>query len=166
MKRICTILIIAAGIAGVTAVQPDSADASSRARVNLLKRMNLVRAAHGLPPFRHSKALRKVAYKHNVSMMRGRYFAHTSPSGSTLHNRIVGSGFVTGYTWLAGENLAWGTGQQKLPKSVVRAWMNSPTHRANLLTRSFRYVGISRYCGTFLGHEGACVWTVDYVGRS
>jgi uncharacterized protein YkwD len=93
------------------------------------------------------------------------YFAHTSPSGRTVFDRIVNSGFVAGYSWSAGETLAWGVGPMATPTTVVRLWLASPEHRAILLSRTWRWVGISRACGRFLGHVGACVWTADWVRR-
>ena len=44
--------------------------------------------------------------------------------------------------WTLGENLAWGTGSLSTPRGAVEAWMNSPGHRANLLKRRYRDVGI------------------------
>jgi uncharacterized protein YkwD len=166
MTSIRAALIIVAGVAGLLVSQSQPAEAALSPRAAVLKRMNEVRKAHGLPALRMSKALERVAAKHSHSMLRGRYFAHTSPGGSTLQKRILASGFVTGYTWTAGENLAWGTGSRALPKAIVKAWWNSPSHHHIMMTRAFRYVGISRSCGTFLGHRDACVWTADFVGRS
>jgi uncharacterized protein YkwD len=44
--------------------------------------------------------------------------------------------------WFVGENLASGRGRAGSPLSIVRAWLRSPPHRANLLERSFREVGL------------------------
>jgi uncharacterized protein YkwD len=98
-------------------------------------------------------------------MLAHNYFAHTSPTGSTLYDRIVHSGFVTLGYWEAGETLAWGTGVLGTPSSVVKMWMASPEHRAILLSPAFRFVGIGRAQGTFLGHPGADVWTADWGHR-
>lgn len=75
------------------------------------------------------------------------------------------SGFVSGYSWQAGETLAWGTGVLGKPGRIVKAWLNSPEHRAILLSSTWSRIGISRACGRFLGHSGACVWTADWVKR-
>ena len=85
------------------------------------------------------------------------YFAHTSPTGSTLYRRVVHSGFTTIGSWGAGENLAWGTGTYQLARTTVRMWLASPEHRANLLSRSWGWVGIGRRSGRFLGYSGAVV---------
>ncbi len=72
------------------------------------------------------------------------YFAHISPSGQTLLMRIQASGFIpngnVGYT--LGENIAWGTLWLGTPRAIVKAWMESPGHRANILNGSYRYTGI------------------------
>jgi uncharacterized protein YkwD len=93
------------------------------------------------------------------------YFSHTSPGGSTVYSRIVNTGFVSGYAWLGGETLAWGTGTLAGPLATVNAWLASPEHRAIMLSPQFRWVGISRACGNYEGHAGACVWTADWVKR-
>jgi uncharacterized protein YkwD len=58
--------------------------------------------------------------------------------------RVRASGFLSnghvGYT--LGENIAWGTLWLGTPHAIVKAWMASPGHRANILNRSYRYTGI------------------------
>ena len=48
---------------------------------------------------------------------------------------------------------------------VVQAWLKSPEHRAIMLSSRYHLVGIGRAYGTFLGHPGASVWTVDWGHR-
>ena len=50
-------------------------------------------------------------------------------------------------SWSVGENLAWGTGALATPRAMVRAWMQSAEHRANLLDRRFADVGIGVAAG-------------------
>ena len=45
------------------------------------------------------------------------------------------------------------------------AWLNSPEHRAIILSSRYHLVGIGRAYGTFLGYPGASVWTVDWGHR-
>ena len=134
-------------------------------RAALRVAINSVRARYGLGAVRGSSLLHAVALRHSDDMIIRDYFAHTSPSGQTVKDRIVRSGFVTGYSWFGGETLAWGTGTLAGPVSTVQAWMASPEHRAILLSPRFTRVGLSRACGHFLGHTGACVWTADWVKR-
>jgi uncharacterized protein YkwD len=103
--------------------------------------------------------------RHSDDMMARDYFAHTSPSGSTMTDRILKTGYVSGFNWIAGETLAWGWGSQSGPRATVHAWMHSPEHRAILLSPKYHRIGAARACGRFLGYSGACVWTADWVTR-
>ena len=134
-------------------------------RKELKQAINHTRAMHGVTGVRGSSSLRRVALSHSADMLRRDYFAHTSPAGSTLTSRIQHSGFINGYSWTAGETLAWGWGTQAGAKATVKAWLHSPEHRAILLSSTYRWVGIGRNCGRFLGHSNACVWTADFVTR-
>ena len=127
--------------------------------------INAVRRQYGLGTVRPSPLLHAVALRHSDDMILRDYFSHTSPSGQTVKDRIVRSGFVTGYSWIGGETLAWGTGTLAGAVSTVKAWLGSPEHRAILLSPRWTRIGISRACGHFLGHAGACVWTADWVER-
>lgn len=149
----------------LTVMAGTSSAATLTPRAALLYRINQARAAHHLPPVRPTRRLQVASARHTDDMMTRGYFAHTSPSGSTLYRRIVRSGFVSGYSWLGGETLAWGTGSLATPRSTVRAWLASPEHRAIVLSSDFHWVGISRTCGEYKGHAGACVWTADWVKR-
>jgi uncharacterized protein YkwD len=139
--------------------------ATATPRKELKLAINAARAAHGIERVMGSAALRVTALRHSLDMMARGYFAHTSPTGSTITYRIEHSGFVYGYSWRAGETLAWGSGSHATPSATVAAWLRSPPHRAILLSRSFRWVGIGRTCGRFIGHAHACVWTADFVVR-
>jgi uncharacterized protein YkwD len=152
--------------AGVLMVAAAPAQASSTPRwLGLFRAINSVRASHGLRPIVTSPGLRAAARRHSLDMLWRGYFAHTSPTGSTLTHRVVRSGFVTYGQWWAGETLAWGSGSYGDPGAVVKAWLKSPAHRPILLSSRYHFVGIGRAYGTFLGHTGAAVWTVDWGHR-
>lgn len=144
------------GTAAATTVKP---------RTVLMQDINQVRVRYGLGTVRPSSLLHLVALHHSDDMITRDYFAHTSPSGRTFGERIISSGFVTGYSWVGGETLAWGTGTLAGPLTTIHAWMGSPEHRAILLSPRWTRIGIARACGRFLGHVGACVWTADWVER-
>jgi uncharacterized protein YkwD len=164
--RLIVLVLLAAVFVGTAAAR--SAEAATIApRTALLDRINVVRAAHGLARVYPSERLRGAAQRHSLDMLSRNYFAHTSPTGSTVYDRIVGSGFVSGYaSWLGGETLAWGTGTLAGATATVHAWMLSPEHRAILLSSTYHWVGISRECGHYHGYTAACVWTTDWVKRS
>ena len=56
--------------------------------------------------------------------------------------RIEGSGYSAACTPTPGENIAWGGGPTSSPAQIVRMWMNSPPHRANILVRRYKHIGI------------------------
>jgi uncharacterized protein YkwD len=106
--------------------------------------VNGERARFGESALTEDARLASAAVGHSRDMNAHDYFEHTSPSGQTLLMRIQASGFIpngnVGYT--LGENIAWGTLWLGTPHSIVKAWMQSPGHRANILNGSYRYTGI------------------------
>ncbi len=106
--------------------------------------INNERARFGEPALIEDARLTSAATGHSRDMDARDYFEHVSPGGQTLLMRIRASGFLpngnAGYT--LGENIAWGTLWLASPHSIVKAWMESPGHRANILNRSYRYTGI------------------------
>jgi hypothetical protein len=85
------------------------------------------------------------------------YFAHNSPDGTTPWYWFKNAGYAYAY---AGENLAVDFSDSK---DVARAWMNSPTHRANVLGQNFTEIGIATAVGTYKGHTATFV--VQMFGR-
>jgi uncharacterized protein YkwD len=105
--------------------------------------MNAERAARGLGRLQSEPLLGRVAAAYARQMVRGQFFDHTSPAGSTMLARIKATSYLRNVTsWSVGENLAWGSGNLATPRAMVRAWMQSADHRANLLDRHFADVGI------------------------
>jgi uncharacterized protein YkwD len=110
--------------------------------------MNAERAARGLGRLQSEPLLGRVAASYARQRVRGQFFDHTSPAGSTMLARIRATSYLRDVTsWSVGENLAWGTGALATPRSMVRAWMQSAEHRANLLDRHFADVGIGVAAG-------------------
>ena len=116
--------------------------------------MNAERAARGLGRLQAEPLLSRVAAGYARQMVRGRFFDHTSPGGSTMLARIRATSYLRDVSsWSVGENLAWGTGVLATPRATVRAWMHSPEHRANLLDRRFADVGIGVVAGAPIALE-------------
>src|SRR4051794_36857012 len=105
--------------------------------------LNRQRRLHHLRGLRMSERLGRAAGGHSVEMARMDYFSHNSRSGASFVDRIRAAGYLRGARrWSLGENIAWGTGRLASPRSIVRAWMHSPGHRANILAPAFRQIGI------------------------
>jgi uncharacterized protein YkwD len=89
------------------------------------------------------KRLSKAARSHAGDMARRNYFSHDTLGGGSFVDRIRRAGYLRGARrWALGENLAWGTRSHSTPRVMARMWMNSPGHRANILSASFREIGI------------------------
>jgi uncharacterized protein YkwD len=114
-----------------------------RTQRRLLCLTNRTRARFGLPALRTNRCLHRVAARHAHDMVNRRYFAHTTPNGWDPGRRARASGYVPrAASWLVGENIAWGVAGAARPSWVMRAWMHSPGHRHNILSRHFRDIGI------------------------
>ena len=163
LKMLMTGLVVLVGVGTLSGTS--AMGATVRPRTVLVRDLNAMRAQHGLRAVSPSRLLRLAALRHSDDMITRDYFSHTAPGGGTLYDRIVKSRFVSGYSWEAGETLAWGSGSLANPGQIVKAWLASPEHRAILLSSTWTRVGVARACGTFLGHSGACVWTADWVKR-
>src|SRR3954451_4125306 len=104
--------------------------------------LNQQRTAHGLRPLRLNKKLAKAALRHSKVMVARHFFAHEGVDGNPL-SRIRKVHYIPRRgRWTVGENLAAGTGTAASAQQIVVAWMNSPPHKANILTRAFREIGI------------------------
>jgi uncharacterized protein YkwD len=128
---------------------PKKASATVSARVHLsalesqlLGQINVTRARRGLRPLRISSALTAAADQHSQSMAQKGYFSHDSANGGSFFKRIASFYPYRGYSsWSAGENILYSTPDID-PAGALRLWMNSPEHRANLLNRSWREIGL------------------------
>jgi uncharacterized protein YkwD len=137
-----------------------------QARNATLCLLNRVRARHGLPGLRLDPRLSHAARRHSRDMVRHRYFAHDSLSGRSPFDRMRATHYVPrNASWWLGENIGWGSGSLAQPTALVRAWMHSPPHRANILSRHFRDVGIGIAPGAPVGGGGA-TYTTDFGEHS
>lgn len=109
--------------------------------------LNEVRAASGIAPLRSEPTLEAAATSYAQSMVDQRFFAHVSPSGQTLDDRLA-SYITNTSSYNIGENLAWGQSVLGTPVSTVNAWMRSPGHRANILNAGFEEVGVGIVAGS------------------
>jgi uncharacterized protein YkwD len=127
--------------------------------------LNVERARHKLRPLRLNHKLSAAARRHSRAMARQRFFSHDSPSGASFVDRIRRTGYLSGATsWRLGENIAYGSGSRSSARSIGIAWMNSPAHRANILSSSFKAIGIGIAKGTPAGRGGA-TYTTDFGRR-
>src|SRR5918999_4092295 len=140
----------AASCANASAVPTTVSMAAIRSSTLCL--LNAERRRRGLRPLRRDRRLARAARRHARDMDARNYFNHTSRSGASFVDRIRRAGYLRGARgWSVGENLAWGTGGLGTPQAIVRAWMNSPGHRDNILNGRFREIGVGISPGAPVG---------------
>ena len=115
-----------------------------QARTATLCVLNAERAKRGLPRLEHDGDLALAAARHASDMVRRDYFSHKAPGGEDFVDRIMRTDYVESpeQRWTLGENIGWGKRDDAAPRQIVKAWMRSPKHRANVLDERFRHAGI------------------------
>lgn len=111
----------------------------------VLNQTNLQRQNNGLPALKYSSVLSKSATDKANDMFAHNYWAHTSPTGTTPWDFFKEAGYQ--YT-VAGENLARDFYDTE---SLMEGWMNSPTHKANIINSKYQEIGIGVVNGTLGG---------------
>jgi uncharacterized protein YkwD len=130
------------------AARPASHDAAFSAAV--FDELNRRRAAAGLGPVAGDGRLAAAAASYAQTMLRLNLFGH-SVDGTTFDARIRAAGFMENV--VLGEIIAMSTGTIT-PSKVVEVWMDSPPHRTQILSATFRVAGAG--CA-ITGSELRCV---------
>ncbi|HEX5910700.1 MAG TPA: CAP domain-containing protein [Thermoleophilaceae bacterium] len=117
----------------------------------VVAKVNSYRAANGLPALRLSRSLSRSSYAYARHLMRSDRFGHSSHIRASSRFNMLG------------ENLAFSWGKRRSARIPVRGWARSAPHRAVLLNRKFRYVGVGRVAGRF-GSRRATIWVL-HAGR-
>lgn len=130
------------------------ADISSE---ELLLLTNKERQNNGIEPLFFNEQLSDAAAKKAADMFEYGYWAHNSPTGKTPWVFIRSSGYKYVY---AGENLARGF---STAQDVIKAWMASPDHKTNMLSRNYQDVGFAVKIGELNGEETVLI--VEELGN-
>ena len=136
----------------------------------VLSELNQIRAQHGLQPLKISARLTAASAQHSREMGTAGYFEHNSNDGTAFWKRIGRWYGSTGYGyWSVGENLLWSSPDVDA-QHALELWMNSPEHRANILTARWREIGIAAIHvgsapGTY-GGRAVTVITTDFGVRA
>lgn len=181
MKRVAllavSVLLAAVAAAGLGVTDPTSAEAAGGGYVKkcggdtiflnekekkTFALHNKKRRERNLKPFCVHPQLQEAARAHSEDMIQRDYFSHDTKGGETFEERLK----RFGYTSLAGENIAYGSGPYGEPESIMRSWMRSDGHRRNILKGEFREIGVGTHTGEFKGFNGVTIYTVDFgVGQ-
>ncbi len=125
--------------------------ASEIVPTDVIVQTNNRRAQLGLPPLQPNQQLTQAAKAKAAHMIGQQYWAHTAPDGTEPWYFIKSVGYRYSN---AGENLAKDFSRTE---SMVRAWMESPTHRANIVNPDYTEIGIAVLDGELHGFETTLV---------
>lgn len=141
---------------------------TAAAGVATLCLVNRERTSRGLPALRENGLLDAASAEHSKDMVGADYFEHTTPDGRSVGDRLRAIGYQRGVSASAGENIAYGVGDLATPAAIVRAWMHSPGHRADILRPAFTEIGIGVALGApevGAGEQGdSATYTTDFGG--
>jgi hypothetical protein len=126
-------------------------DESDITASHLLVETNAEREKNSLNALRLNDELTAAARDKAENMLSVGYWSHDAPDGTTPWHWIEG----VGYSYAnAGENLARGF---NTTDGIIEAWMESPTHRANVLDKNYTEVGFAAVNGTMEGKKTTLV---------
>ena len=134
--------------------QPESTSQVAAVEASVINLTNAQRVANGCGAMHTDNRLTAAALAHSTDMVTHNFFSHTGSDGSDFVTREARAG----YSAASAENIAWGWSTAEI---VVREWMNSPGHRANILNCGNVAVGV----GLVKKADGTPYWTQDF-GRS
>ncbi|GAB7191737.1 hypothetical protein NUM3379_24450 [Kineococcus sp. NUM-3379] len=154
-RRLAAGVLAALATATALAATPAAAeplpapDPALLAAQRVVELTNAERAARGCPALTADPVLGDVAARHSSDMALSGRLSHVGSDGSTPGRRLRAAGYRA-RAWA--ENAAWG---HATAEDVVRGWLDSPPHRANLLSCHLRAVGVG-----LAGDPGAPYWTL------
>ena len=125
--------------------------------------LNQQRAANGVGALVENATLSSASAGYSQRMVAQGFFNHESPDGGTLVDRLTGAGYLgDDDPWVVGENLGWGQGTLATARSMVSAWMDSPGHRANMLSDDYTEIGLGLALGTPTDQTWGATYTTDF----
>jgi len=122
----------------------------------VIRLTNAQRVANGLPALSENSTLDSAALAKGNDMLAKGYWAHFAPDGTSPWSFFTSLGYKYRY---AGENLARDFSD---PTSVVSAWMNSPSHRENILNPNYGEIGVGVIEGILSGADTTII--VQFFG--
>lgn len=126
------------------------------------QKVNEIRVANGLNTLQHKNDLRSLSRGHSVDMDRRSFFSHTNPDGQDPFDRMRLNGIQCR---AAGENILYNYNSNMDPEDAaensIDQWMNSPGHRANILSPNYEEEGI----GVHVAEDGRLYATQFFCTR-
>lgn len=137
---------------------PGKAEFSTITTNRIVELTNRARTEEGLSELRINETLNRAAMLKAQHMISNNYFAHDAPDGSKPWKWFKQVGYE--YTY-AGENLAMNFSEAE---DAVEAWMESPSHRENMLSPNYQDIGVAVVIGELEGSQTTLV--VQLFGKS
>ena len=133
---------------------------SSASEQQLVALTNQSRANAGRRALRVDSALTSIARYRSKDMITRNYFSHSiPPSGKSVFNVMSERGYCFN---LAGENIGWNTYTDDVATAQIhQMFMNSPSHRENIMGRAWDVIGV----GAYKGADGKKMWTVLFADK-
>lgn len=138
-------------VVAFVAIYAGPAQVSDVTPANIIRLTNEARVANKLPALKTNALLTKAAQAKANDMIRQQYFAHISPSNLTPWSFFKQAGYSYRY---AGENLAIDFTNSE---DIIKAWLNSPSHRTNLLSSRYTEIGVAVVSGKINGVQSLLV---------
>jgi uncharacterized protein YkwD len=164
-----TALLLSAGASSASAADCSGARAVAAARTVAPARsatlclVNIERTRRGLRSLRVSDDLTVAAQRHSADMVARRFFAHETPNGTSVRERVERTGYLHGaWRWSLGENIGYAGASGATPAVMVRAWMHSSGHRAIILHPRFREAGVGIALGLPTAGGPGATFTMDF----
>lgn len=152
-KHALACLFLAIGLLFSGTVAPAAERDFAAIREKLLKLHNKERNDADVKPLKMSAELTKAAQAYAEYLAESGEFSHTAKG--TMRSRVKDAGYKPR---AVGENIASG---QPTPAEVVKDWLESETHKGNILSEDFSEVGF----GIAMDKEGQMVWVTDFGDR-
>ena len=132
-------------------VKPQDSDFNTTFEADVIRLVNAERAKYGLAALTQDDGAQNVAHVRAKEIVQS--FSHTRPDGRSCFTAASDLG-VTYRS--AGENIAYG---YATPAQVVNGWMNSESHRKNILSASYTKIGVGIYSA-----NGVLYWSQFFIG--
>lgn len=148
------VLLLTIKLFSVASVSLDLISLNSPVNVNsenIIALTNQTRKQFNINSLKESPVLAQAAQAKAEDMLLNGYFAHNSPEGKTPWQFLENAGYNY---FAAGENLAINFTDAN---SLEQAWMNSPSHKANILKSDFEEIGIGVAEGEYFGKKATFV---------
>jgi uncharacterized protein YkwD len=157
-KHRAMLVVAGLGLGCALPVAPAEAGSAKQDRVEraVVKKVNQLRAQHGLRKLRRHRGLSRAADVKAREVVQTTVLTHVSPDGTSMDQRV--RRYVRAQT--VGETLGFVPDAPAQAQQIVTSWMASPVHRTALLSPTFRRVGVGRRKGR-LGASRIAVIALD-----